>query len=172
VTRSWVCLSVLCAVAGLSLALSANAPVAAGGCDTHQDIAAVAARHGGGAPVEPPFICPAQGVRVVSCWTRRDDEIVLAVSPGASIRATGAGVVSFAGELGAHGRVIFIRHAQGFVSAYARLGALEVKRGDRVAPGQRIATMARENGAPGAELIFELVRAGKPVAQGRYVACR
>jgi hypothetical protein len=32
--------------------------------------------------------------------------------------------------------------------------------------------MDRESGSSGAALTFQLVRAGKPVVQSRYVACR
>ena len=56
------------------------------------------------------------------------------------MRAAENGIVAYAGsELKGYGNLVLIRHPNGFVSAYANNGELDVKRGDTVKRGQVIA---------------------------------
>lgn len=57
------------------------------------------------------------------------------------IRSPAAGVVTFAGSYGSYGKVIFITHADGWVSVLAHHARQFVKAGDRVTQGQLIAVM-------------------------------
>ena len=63
---------------------------------------------------------------------------------GTSVRAAENGVVAYAGsELKGYGNLILIRHPNGFVTAYANNGEIDVKRGETVKRGQVIAKSAR-----------------------------
>ena len=56
------------------------------------------------------------------------------------MRAAENGMVAYAGsELKGYGNLVLIRHPNGFVTAYANNGELDVKRGDMVKRGQVIA---------------------------------
>lgn len=74
--------------------------------------------------------------------------IDLAAAAGTPVRATAAGRVTFAGRgaaLGAgwrrYGRMLAIRHGDGFVTLFGHLEATEVRAGQRVERGQRIGTV-------------------------------
>ena len=65
--------------------------------------------------------------------------IDIAGSVGDPVRAATAGTVRYAGSLGAAGLMVSIRTADGrFDTSYLHLSATEVRRGDEVAPGERI----------------------------------
>ena len=65
----------------------------------------------------------------------RNDGINLAVPEGTSVKAVEAGTVIYAGnELEGYGNLVLVRHADGWVSAYAHNKDITVKRGDTVAP--------------------------------------
>ena len=66
-----------------------------------------------------------------------NDGINLAVPEGTPIKAADDGVVAYAGnELKGYGNLVLIRHANGYVSAYANASELLVKRGDRSSAGR------------------------------------
>ena len=74
--------------------------------------------------------------------------IDLAAPAGAPVRATAAGRVTFAGRgtaLGPawrrYGRMLGIRHGDGFITVYGHLEEPEVRAGQRVERGQRIGTV-------------------------------
>ena len=61
----------------------------------------------------------------------QNDGINLAVPEGTPVKAAEDGVVAYAGnELKGYGNLVLIRHANGFVSAYANASEMMVKRGD------------------------------------------
>ena len=65
----------------------------------------------------------------------RNDGINLAVPEGTSVKAAEAGTVIYAGnELEGYGNLVLVRHADGWVSAYAHNSDAQVKRGDTGAP--------------------------------------
>jgi len=57
------------------------------------------------------------------------------------IMAPADGVVTFAGPFGSYGNVIYIEHADGWVSVLAHHRTQHVRKGDRVTQGQIIAVM-------------------------------
>jgi lipoprotein NlpD len=118
------------------------------------------------------FLWPAPGRIIVSLCGFRSEGIDLVVADGAPIRAADAGVVAYAGdELKGYGNVIIIRHDDGFVSAYAHVQTVKVKRGDQVSRGQIIAAASRR---PDDQplLHFELRKGGKTVDAERFLERR
>ena len=66
----------------------------------------------------------------------RNDGINLAVPEGTSVKAAEAGTVIYAGnELAGYGNLVLVRHADGWVSAYAHNSKITVNRGDAVQRG-------------------------------------
>ncbi len=84
--------------------------------------------------------------------------IDLAAAPGTSVLAVGDGIIAFAGNQGAYGRLIVINHPEGLQTRYAQLGSLRVKVGQTVRKGQAIGTVG-SSGRPSstqAHLHFEV----------------
>ena len=88
---------------------------------------------------------------------------------GTPIHATGDGVVVFAGWQSGYGRVIKIRHAFGFETVYAHLNKIRVKKGQRVAQGDRIGDMGNTGRSTGVHLHYEVRVGGKPVNPIKYI---
>jgi murein DD-endopeptidase MepM/ murein hydrolase activator NlpD len=114
------------------------------------------------------FRWPVRG-RVISEFGKkpngeRNDGINLAVPEGTSVKAAEDGTVIYAGnELKSYGNLVLIRHADGWVSAYAHNSALQVKRGDEVRRGQVIALSGMTGGVTTPQLHFELRKDATPV---------
>ncbi len=114
------------------------------------------------------FRWPVRG-RIISGFGKkpngeRNDGINLAVPEGTSVKAAEDGTVIYAGnELKSYGNLVLIRHANGWVSAYAHNSKLEVKRGDQVKRGQVIALSGMSGGVTTPQVHFELRKDATPV---------
>ncbi|MCX5493603.1 peptidoglycan DD-metalloendopeptidase family protein [Kaistia dalseonensis] len=94
----------------------------------------------------------------------KNDGINLAVPEGTSIKAVEAGTVIYAGnELEGYGNLVLIRHADGWVSAYAHNSQILVNRGDTVRRGQIISRAGTSGSVSAPQLHFELRKGSKPV---------
>ncbi len=101
----------------------------------------------------------------------RNDGINLAVPEGTSVKASEAGTVIYAGnELEGYGNLILIRHADGWVSAYAHNENILVKRGDAVRRGETIAHAGMTGSVTAPQVHFELRKGAKPVNPLDYLA--
>ncbi|MCC6984182.1 MAG: peptidoglycan DD-metalloendopeptidase family protein [Bauldia sp.] len=125
-------------------------------------------------PTAPPsasgteFRWPVNG-RIISSFGikpdgERNDGINLAVPEGTSIKATEAGTVIYAGnEIAGYGNLILVRHAGGWVSAYAHAKEIMVERGQSVVRGQTIAVVGASGSVTQPQLHFELRQGSTPV---------
>lgn len=94
----------------------------------------------------------------------RNDGINISVPHGAPVHAAEKGVVIYSGnELKGYGNLVLVRHAEGWVSAYAHNGKLKVARGDAVQKGQVIASAGDTGSVSEPQVHFELRRNSKPV---------
>jgi murein DD-endopeptidase MepM/ murein hydrolase activator NlpD len=94
----------------------------------------------------------------------RNDGINIAAPVGAPVKASGDGVVAYAGnELRGFGNMILLRHADGWVTAYAHNSSLLVKKGDNVRRGQAIARVGSSGSVDTPQLHFELRQGTKAV---------
>jgi murein DD-endopeptidase MepM/ murein hydrolase activator NlpD len=101
----------------------------------------------------------------------RNDGINLAVPEGTSVKAAEAGTVIYAGnELEGYGNLVLVRHADGWVTAYAHNQDLLVKRGDEVRRGQTIAHAGMTGSVSAPQVHFELRKGAKPVNPLDYLA--
>ena len=90
-----------------------------------------------------------------------NDGINIAAPEGTPVVAAQAGTVAYAGnELKGFGNLILIRHANGWVTAYAHLASMSVKKGDAVKAGQGIGAVGQTGTIDSPQLHFEL-RHGK-----------
>ncbi|MFD7290653.1 transglycosylase family protein [Streptomyces sp. NPDC059863] len=78
------------------------------------------------------------------------------VPTGTSVKAVAAGHVVSAGWEGSYGYQVVIRHADGKYSQYAHLSALNVREGQQVGGGQRIARSGSTGNSTGPHLHFEM----------------
>ncbi|MBE7249681.1 MAG: peptidoglycan DD-metalloendopeptidase family protein, partial [Actinomycetospora chiangmaiensis] len=85
------------------------------------------------------FRWPAKG-RVISGYGSSGNEgINIAVPEGTPVKAAEEGTVAYAGsDVKGYGKLVLVRHANGYVSAYAHNGEIDVKPGDKVKRGQTI----------------------------------
>jgi murein DD-endopeptidase MepM/ murein hydrolase activator NlpD len=87
----------------------------------------------------------------------KNEGINIAVPEGASVRAAEGGIVAYAGnELKGYGNLVLIRHAGGYVTAYAHAKELFVKRGDTVKRGDVIAKAGQTGSVSSPQLHFEV----------------
>jgi murein DD-endopeptidase MepM/ murein hydrolase activator NlpD len=121
--------------------------------------------------VAPEFRWPARGRIIESFKAGGNDGINIAVPEGTSVRAAESGVVAYAGsELKGYGNLVLIRHPNGFVTAYANNGELDVKRGETVKRGQIIAKSGQSGNVNSPQLHFELRKGSTPVDPTNYLA--
>ncbi len=98
--------------------------------------------------------------------------IDIAGEMGQPVKATRAGKVVYSGDgLQAYGRLVIIRHADDYISAYAHNEEVLVREGDRVTGGQQIARMGKTRD-DAAMLHFEIRRSGEPVDPLEYLPPR
>ena len=94
----------------------------------------------------------------------RNDGINIAVPEGASIKAAEDGTVAYAGsELKGYGNLVLLRHANGWVTAYAHNSEILVRRGDAVKRGQIISRSGQTGSVNSPQLHFEIRRGSNPV---------
>ena len=126
-----------------------------------------------GADGGPEFRWPARG-RIIQAFkggSGGNDGINISVPEGTSVRAAEGGVVAYAGnELKGYGNLVLIRHPNGFVSAYANNGQIDVKRGETVKRGQEIAKSGQSGNVSSPQLHFELRKGSTPVDPTQYLA--
>jgi murein DD-endopeptidase MepM/ murein hydrolase activator NlpD len=131
-------------------------------------------------PAAPPpssggtadFRWPARG-RVINGFGGGggNEGINIAVPEGTPVKAAGDGVVAYAGsEVKGYGNLVLIRHDNGYVSAYANNGQIDVKRGQRVSRGQSIAKSGQTGNVTSPQLHFEIRKGSTPVDPMKYLA--
>jgi murein DD-endopeptidase MepM/ murein hydrolase activator NlpD len=120
------------------------------------------------------FLWPVKGKLLSSFGPKKgglhNDGINISAPRGTTIVAVENGVVAYAGnELRGFGNLLLIRHADGWISAYAHNDTLLVKRGDKVTRGQPIARLGSTGSVTSPQLHFELRRGADPVDPLKYL---
>lgn len=95
--------------------------------------------------------------------------IDLAGSTGSPVYAADGGVVTFTGWNSGYGKLIKIRHDNGYETYYAHLSAINVSQGSRVAKGTQIGKVGNTGISTGPHLHFEIRINGKSVNPGSYI---
>lgn len=85
------------------------------------------------------------------------------------LRSSGSGTVSYAGYMGGYGKIIIIKHANGYETRYAHLHKIDVKKGSTVKAGQRIGQTGATGRVTGPHLHFEVRQNGKALNPTRHL---
>ena len=103
---------------------------------------------------------------------QRRDGIDIAAREGAPVLAAEDGIVAYAGDgIRTLGRLILIRHDEGYITTYAHNAALLVEAGDAVARGQVIARVGSTGDVTRSQLHFEIRKGRKPIDRPRRSWC-
>ena len=101
---------------------------------------------------------------------RRNDGIDIRASQGAVVKAAASGEVVYAGnQVPGFGNLVLIKHADGWVTAYAHLDQVDVQMKQQVAQGQPLGSVGMTGGATEPELHFEVRYAPTPADKARPV---
>jgi len=120
------------------------------------------------------FLWPVKGKIISGFGPKRgglnNDGINIAAPTGTNVIAADNGVVAYAGnELRGFGNLLLIRHADGWVTAYAHNEELLVKRGEKVKRGQAIARIGSTGNVSAPQLHFEIRKGTDPVDPLKYL---
>ncbi|NNF99605.1 MAG: M23 family metallopeptidase [Desulfobacteraceae bacterium] len=82
---------------------------------------------------------------------------------GTPVLATAGGKVKFSGWKGGYGKLVILRHANGYETYYGHCNKLLVANGQFVKQGQTIAKVGRTGTATGTHVHYEIRSNGKPI---------
>lgn len=121
-----------------------------------------------GLPSRRGFLWPVQGEIASGFGPKpggtQNDGVNIVARRGTDVRAAEDGVVVYAGnELRGYGNLLLIRHANGWMTAYAHNDELLVGRGAHVKRGQIIAKVGGTGGVDSPQLHFEVRQSGRPI---------
>lgn len=130
-------------------------------------------------PPPPPqsgkgFLWPVKGQLLSSFGPKNvgyhNDGINIAAKSGSYVRAAESGVVVHAGsKIKGFGKLILIRHSNGWITAYAHNASLLIKKGQSVKRGQAIARVGQSGGVDRPQLHFEMRKGARAVNPVRYL---
>ncbi len=123
------------------------------------------------APVAEPamsgsdkFRWPVSGRVLVDFAASKGTGINIEAAEGSSVKAAENGTVIYVGSgVEGYGNLVLIRHPNGYVSAYAHLGAMNVAKGANVNRGDTIGAAGQTGSVTKPQLHFELRKGATPV---------
>lgn len=120
------------------------------------------------------FSWPVQG-RILSGYGAKsdglfNDGINIAATRGTVVKAAENGVVAYAGnEVKGMGNLIIIQHSGGWMTVYAHLDSMSVRRGTKVSVGQKIGTVGETGKVDEPQLHFEIRKGTKAYNPESYL---
>ena len=110
------------------------------------------------------FRWPISGKVITDFIASKGTGINIEAPEGTAVRAAENGQVIYVGSgVEGYGNLVLIRHANGYVSAYAHLKAVGVSKGDSVTRGDSIGTAGMTGSVSRPQLHFELRKGATPV---------
>lgn len=100
--------------------------------------------------------------------SKRHNGVDFAGKPDSPIFVTADGVVRHAGWVPSFGQAILVDHGFGYSTLYAHTAGAQVKAGDVVKRGDKIATMGSSGRSTGTHLHYEVWKDGQPVNPRNY----
>ena len=101
---------------------------------------------------------------------RRNDGIDIRAAQGTVVKAAAQGEVVYAGnQVPGFGNLVLIKHADGWVTAYAHLDTVDVQMKQHVSQGESVGSVGVTGGATEPELHFEVRYAPTPADKARPV---
>ncbi len=116
-------------------------------------------------PLKNTFVTSKFGHR----WRSTHEGVDLNANIRDKIMAAEKGIVVKAGSGRGYGKMVRIKHPQGFETVYAHMNRVSVKEGERVRKGQVIGRAGNTGTSTGVHLHFEILKDGKPVNPLSYV---
>ena len=121
------------------------------------------------------FLWPVRGTVISGFGPRgkglHNDGINIQAPRGAPVRAAENGVVVYVGnELRGYGKLVLIRHADGYMTAYGHNDSVLVSRGQEVRRGETIARVGSTGNVETPQLHFEIRKARRAVDPVRYLS--
>ena len=99
-----------------------------------------------------------------------NDGINISAKQGATVKAAENGVVAYAGnEVKGMGNLIIIQHSGGWMTVYAHMDSMNVKRGMRVNVGQKIGAVGKTGKVDNPQLHFEIRKGTKAYNPNAYL---
>ena len=99
-----------------------------------------------------------------------NDGINIAAARGAAVAAAENGVVAYSGnEVKGMGNLVIVQHSDGWMTVYAHMDSLGVRRGARVRVGQKIGTVGQTGKVNQPQLHFEIRRGTKAYNPIQYL---
>jgi murein DD-endopeptidase MepM/ murein hydrolase activator NlpD len=120
------------------------------------------------------FLKPVDGTVVSSYGPKKNglhnDGVNIRAVRGTAVKAAENGVVVYTGdEIKGSGNLILIRHEDRWMTAYAHLGDIRVKRGDVLKRGDVIGTVGSTGSVDSPQLHFEVRRGTEALNPARYM---
>ncbi|MFC3051300.1 M23 family metallopeptidase [Kordiimonas pumila] len=131
-------------------------------------------------PAPPPrsasgFIWPVEG-KLASRYGPKaggmhNDGINILASAGSPVKASEAGVVVYASNaLQGYGNLLLLKHADGWITAYAHTERLLVRKGQRIDKGQVVARVGSTGGVSQPQLHFEIRKGSRALDPLDYLS--
>lgn len=99
-----------------------------------------------------------------------NDGINIGASKGTAVKAAENGVVAYAGnEVKGMGNLIIIQHSGGWMTVYAHMDSMIVRRGTKVSVGQKIGTVGETGKVDRPQLHFEIRKGTKAYNPSSYL---
>ena len=99
-----------------------------------------------------------------------NDGINISATAGTGVKAAENGVVAYAGnEVKGMGNLIIIQHSEGWMTVYAHLNTMDVRRGAKVSVGQQIGTIGKTGKVDTPQLHFEIRKGTKSYNPTQYL---
>jgi len=120
------------------------------------------------------FLWPVEGKVISGFGPKADglhnDGINIKAPRGAPVRAAENGVIVYADDaLQGYGNLILIRHADGWMTAYAHLDKTLAKKGDTVQRGQSVGTVGATGSVSTPQLHFEVRKGTEAINPQKYL---
>lgn len=120
------------------------------------------------------FVWPVRGEIIsgfgVKDVSRRNDGVDIRAGEGTPVNAAAGGEVVYAGDqVPGFGNLVLIKHADGWVTAYAHLLRVEVRMRETVSQGQEIGQVGQSGGVSEPQLHFEVRYAPTPMDKAKPV---
>jgi len=120
------------------------------------------------------FVWPLQGETISGFGAKgagqRNDGVNIRAAAGAPVRAAASGEVVYAGnQVPGFGNLVLVKHADGWVTAYAHLSSTDVKMRQQVAQGAALGSVGQTGGVTEPQLHFEVRYAPTPKDKARPV---
>ena len=117
-----------------------------------------------GSVTSDKFRWPLSGRVITDFAASRGTGINIEAPEGTSVRAAENGEVIYVGNaVEGYGNLVLVKHANGFVSAYAHLNTIGVVKGDAISRGDAIGTVGMTGSVSRPQLHFELRKGATPV---------